>query len=190
MFRIIRVPPSLEKFFRPLHRHFHWNHFTYFRLLVLTMAFMWGRRNVANVCRYLDAAPHRTRFNNFFLVERWDAEAALRQKAQELLRALHPLPGDTLYLLIDDSKKAKRGKVMDAVAKMKDPTSDAYIQGHQYVCGILVFRQQVIPWGHPAVCQKTALWGRGRPLPENHRIGGPARPGAPGLRWRQGHGPV
>jgi hypothetical protein len=58
---------------------------------------------------------------------------------------LHPTPGETLYLIIDDSKKAKRGKAMDAVAKMKDPTIDAYIRGHQSICGLLVFRQQVIP---------------------------------------------
>jgi SRSO17 transposase len=147
MFRIIRVPPSLDKFFRPLKGHFHWDHFTYFRLLVVAIACMWGRRNVAHVYRYLDAEHHRTRFNNFFLVERWDPEAVLRQQAQELLRRLHPGKGDTLYLVIDDSKKAKRGKCMDAVAKMKDPVTDAYIRGHQYVCAILVCRNQVIPWG-------------------------------------------
>ena len=138
MFRIIRVPPALDKFFRPLHGHFHWDHFMYFRLLVLTMAVMWGRRNVANVHRYLDAAPHRTRFNNFFLIERWDPEAALRQKASELLCSLHPAPGETLHLIIDDSKHAKRGKTMEAVAKMKDPTTEAYIRGQRYVCAILV----------------------------------------------------
>jgi SRSO17 transposase len=147
MFRIIRVPPSLDKFFRPLHEHFHWDHFTYFRLLVLTMAFMWGRRNIANVYRYLDVSPHRTRFNNFFLVERWDPEAALRQKAHELLRSLRPGKGEILYLVIDDSKQTKRGKAMEAVAKMKAPTTEAYIQGHQYVCAILVYRDHVIPLG-------------------------------------------
>src|SRR4029453_17405231 len=94
-----------------------------------------------------DAPFPPTRVNNFFWVERWDPEAALRQKAQELLRALRPQRGETLYLLIDDSKKAKRGKGMAAVAKMKAPTSDAYMQGHQYLCSILVFRQQVSPWG-------------------------------------------
>jgi SRSO17 transposase len=147
MFRIIRVPPFLDKFFRPLKGYFHWDHFTYFRLLVLGMAVMWGRRNVSNLYRYLEAEHHRTRFNNFFLVERWDPEAALRQKAQELVRALHPAKGETIYLVIDDSKHAKRGKTMDAVAKMKDPTLDAYIRGHQYVCGLLLFRGQVIPFG-------------------------------------------
>jgi hypothetical protein len=147
MFRIVRIPPSLDTFFHPLQSCFHWDHFTYFRLLVLAMAAMWGRRNVANLYRYLEAEHHRTRFNNFFLVKRWDPEAALRQQAQALLRALRPTKGETIYLLIDDSKKAKRGMAMEAVAKMKDPTIDAYIRGHQYVCGILLFRGQVIPFG-------------------------------------------
>jgi DDE superfamily endonuclease len=147
MFRIIRVPSALDKFFKPLKPRFHWDHWRYFQLLVLAMAFMWGRRNVANLCRYLEAPHHRTRFNNFFLIARWDPEAVLRQKAQELLRALHPQPGETVYLILDDSKKAKRGQAMDAVAKMKDPTTDTYIRGHQYVCAILVFRDHVIPWG-------------------------------------------
>jgi DDE superfamily endonuclease len=147
MFRIIRVPRSLDKFFRPLHRHFRWDHVESFRLLVLAMAVTWGRQHVANLYRALEAQRHRTRFNNFFLLERWAPEAALRQKAEELLHALHPGKGATIYLIIDDSKKAKRGKTMEAMAKMKDPTTDAYIRGHQYVCAILVDRDQVIPWG-------------------------------------------
>ena len=95
MFRIIRVPPALDKLFHTLHPHFHWDHFAYFRLLVLVMAFAWGRRHVANLYRYLDGPHHRTRFNHFFWVQRWDAAAALRQKARERLVALHPTPGET-----------------------------------------------------------------------------------------------
>jgi len=45
------------------------------------------------------------------------------------------------------SKKAKRGSTMDTVAKMKDPTTDTYIRGHQFVCAILVDRDHVIPFG-------------------------------------------
>jgi hypothetical protein len=164
MFRIIRVPAILDKFFDPLRSHFHWNHWMYFRLLVVAMAFMWGRRNVANLYRYLDGEHHRTRFNNFFLVERWDPEAALRQKAQELLRALRPGKGETLYLSIDDSKKAKRGKAMDAIAKMKDPTTEAYIRGHQYVCAILVCRDHVIPFGIRLYVKKAHCAALGLPF--------------------------
>jgi SRSO17 transposase len=164
MCRIIRVPPTLDYFFHTLQPHFQWNHFAYFRLLVLVIAFAWGRRTVANLYRYLDAQHHRTRFNNFFLVQRWDPEAALRQKAWELLRALHPTPGETLYLVIDDSKKAKRGQTMDAVATIKDPTVDAYIRGHQYVCGILVFRQHVIPYGIRLYVKKAHCTALGLPF--------------------------
>jgi DDE superfamily endonuclease len=111
------------------------------------MAFMWGRRHAANQYRYLEVEHHRTRFNHFFLVERWDPEAALRQKAQALRRSLRPGKGETIYLMIDDSKKAKRGKAMDTITKMKDPTTEADIRGHQYVCAILVCREHVIPCG-------------------------------------------
>jgi hypothetical protein len=164
MFRIIRVPAALDKFFGPLRCHFHWNHWTYFCLLVLAVACMWGRRNVANLYRYLDAEHHRTRFNNFFLIERWDPQAALRQKAHELLQALHPQRGDTIYLIIDDSKKAKRGTAGDAIAKMKDPTLDAYIRGHQYVCAILVLREAVIPLGIRLYIKNVHCPALGRPF--------------------------
>jgi hypothetical protein len=97
------------------------------------------------VYRYLETPAHRTRFNNFFLVEQWDPVAVLRQKAEQLLSALHPAPGEPIYLVTDDSKKAKRGQCMDAVAKMKDAVADTYIQVHQYVCAILVCRNHVIP---------------------------------------------
>ena len=51
MFRIIRVPRALDKFFPPLERHVHWNHFSDFRLLVVAIACVWGRRHVANLYR-------------------------------------------------------------------------------------------------------------------------------------------
>src|SRR5262245_23759495 len=112
MFRIIRVPPALDKVFRLLKGYFHEDHLTYFRLLVLAMAVMWGRRSVANLYRDLEARPHRTRFDNFLLVERWDPEAALCQQDQTLLPTLHPSQGETIYLILDDFKKAKRGRTM------------------------------------------------------------------------------
>jgi hypothetical protein len=102
--------------------------------------------------------------NNFFLVERWDPEAALRQKAQELLHSLSPGPGETVYLIIDDSKTAKRGQHMEAVTNMKDPTPDTDIQGHQYVCAILVCRASVIPFGIRLYVKKTQCAALGVPF--------------------------
>jgi hypothetical protein len=147
MFRRIRVPAALDQFFCTMKPHVRWDHWTYVRVLVLVIAVAWGRRTVANLYRYLDVPYHRSRFNHFFLVARWAPEAALRQKARERLQALHPQPGDTVDLVIDDSKQAKRGTAMDAVAKRRETTTEADIRGQQDVCAILLFRHDVIPWG-------------------------------------------
>jgi hypothetical protein len=50
-------------------------------------------------------------------------------------------------LIIDDSKKAKRGWQMDAVTTRKDPTTEAYIRGPQSVYAILADHDHVIPFG-------------------------------------------
>ena len=133
MLRLIRVPAILDPCVDPLRSHVHGHHGRYVRLRVVAMAFRWGRRHGAHRYRSLDGEPHRTRFNHLFLVERWAPEAALRQTAQEVLHALRPGQGETIDGIIDDAKKAKRGKAMDAIAKMKDPTTEAYIRGHQSV---------------------------------------------------------
>jgi len=46
MFKIVRFPSKLNTFFRSLTTKFHWDHFEYFRMLVLLIAFGWGRRNI------------------------------------------------------------------------------------------------------------------------------------------------
>ena len=148
MFRIVNFPSALKGFFGSLTTCFHWEHFEYFRLLVLLVAFAWGRRNVSNLCRHLPdcGRPHRTRFNNFLLLDRWDAEAALRTKAYELLRRLDPHPGDVVELIIDDSKKEKRGRDMEAVGFLHDPVTGRKVRGHDYVKAVIRFKGYTIPF--------------------------------------------
>ena len=121
MFRVIGFPPRLTSFFSPCKGTFIGIIAPTFACWSPTIALMWGRRHVANVYRYLDAAHHRTRFNNFFLVERWEPEAALARRLRHGCASSIPAQGETIYVIIDDSKKAKRGQAMDAIAKMKDP---------------------------------------------------------------------
>jgi hypothetical protein len=44
---------------------------------------------------------------------------------------------------------------MEAVATMKDPTTDPYLQGHQEVCAILDYRASVSPFGIRLYVKKT-----------------------------------
>lgn len=73
MFKIVRFPKNLEDFFGPLEDYFHWDHFEYFRNLVLLITFAWGRRNISAMYRHLDEKHwhHRSRFNNLLNVFHW-----------------------------------------------------------------------------------------------------------------------
>jgi len=148
MFRIVRFPQRLEKYFRNLQDRFFWEHFEYFRMFVLLIAFAQGRRNVSALYRHLDPEEqtHRTRFNNFLSTCRWEPAKALATKAYELIESLGPMPGDVVDFIIDDSKKEKRGKKMDGVGWTYDPVTRRRIRGHQYVTVILCFRGFRIPF--------------------------------------------
>lgn len=149
MFKIVRFPEKVKPFFESLDDLFHWDHAEYFRTLVLLIVFAWGRRNIASLCRHLDEQNwhHRSRFNNFLKLLRWPAQQALQMKASELIKYLRPKPGDTLLLILDDSKKQKRGKHMQAVGWIKDPLSGRTIKGHQFLAATIFFQGHTIPFG-------------------------------------------
>jgi hypothetical protein len=149
MFKIVRFPSKLKSFFDSLQNQFHFNHFEYFQTLVLLIAFSWGRRNISTLYRHLDqqSQPHRSRFNNFVNLSRWNCAVVLQMKAYELLDNLNLVKGEFIELIIDDSKKPKRGKAMEAVGWIRDPLTGRNIRGHQYVTATIRFRGHTIPFG-------------------------------------------
>ena len=149
MFKIVRFPSKLKSFFDSLQNQFHFNHFEYFQTLVLLMVFCWGKRNISTLYRHLDrqSQPHRSRFNNFVNLSRWNCPVVLQMKAYELLDNLNPVKGEIVELIIDDSKKQKRGKAMEAVGWIRDPLTGRNIRGHQYVTATIRFRGHTIPFG-------------------------------------------
>lgn len=149
MFKIVRIPSKLKSFFNPLQNRFLFNHFEHFQILVVLIAISWGRRNISALYRHLDDRnqPHRSRFNNFLNVGRCDYKVVLQLKAAELVAMLRPVKGEIIEFLLDDSKKQKRGKVMEAVGWIKDPLTGHSIRGHQYVTAVIRFRGHIIPFG-------------------------------------------
>lgn len=149
MFKIVHIPPKLKSFFDSLQNQFHFNHFQYFQTLVLLIAFSWGRRNITTLYRHLDSQnqPHRSRFNNFLNLTRWNCRNVLQLKASELLAMLNPRKDETIEFIIDDSKKQKRGKTMEAVGWIRDPLGGKNIRGHQFVTATVRFGGHSIPFG-------------------------------------------
>jgi hypothetical protein len=62
------------------------------------------------------------------------------------IRDLFP-SGECIELLLDDSKKHKRGQIMQGVCCLLDPVTGRKIRGHQYVVAVLQFRGYTIPFG-------------------------------------------
>lgn len=163
MFKIVRIPPKIKSFFDPLQNQFHFNHFEYFQTLVLLMAFCWGRRNIATLYRHLDSChrTHRSRFNNFLNVGRCNYQVTLQLKACELLSNLRPVKGQTVELILDDSKSQKRGKAIQAVGWIRDQLTGRNIRGHQYVTAVIRFRGHTIPFGIRLYVKKEDCKGLG-----------------------------
>lgn len=164
MFKIVRIPAGISRFFRSLTTEFHWEHAAYFRSLVFVIAFAWGRRNITNLYRHLDAGQHRTRFNNFLHAGRFDERALLMRKAYELLGRIKLRKGAVIHLILDDSKRAKRGKHMDAVGFVRDCATGRTVPGHQYVTAILKAGDVVIPFGIDLYVKKAQCPDLGIPF--------------------------
>lgn len=158
MLKMTRIPRKLNPFFDKLAQGFRFGHFHYFQLLVFAFAISYGRRNVSNLCRHVQTHKALSRVNNFFLVShRFDLASLLRQKAYDLLKRLDPKPGESIDLILDDSKKAKRGKSMDAVGWLFDPVANKSIQGQNYLVAVLRFRGFLIPFAAEIYVKKEQV---------------------------------
>jgi hypothetical protein len=148
MFKIVRFPSAVNNFFCSLKTEFLFGQSEYFQTLVLLMAASQEDRNISSLYKYLDndKFPHRTRYNNFMNVARWKPEILLAKKAYEILSSLKLKKGETIYLILDDSKKGKRSKKMDAVDWVYDPLKGKSIWGHQYIKAAIYYNGITIPF--------------------------------------------
>lgn len=111
------------------------------------MALMWEQRTVSRMARRLFNGPHRARLNALMNSPSWDASQVLHQVAKLRLAALKLKPGDRVRVILDDTKKSKRGKQIPGVGKFYDHSSKGFLIGHTYVVCLLEVNGQVIPWG-------------------------------------------
>jgi len=89
---------------------------------------------------------HRTRLGGFLRDADWDAPGVLREQVLATLRWMRPRRGETIELLIDDTRVAKRGQRMAALQKIWDHTHQRFTRGHIWVVAAIRFRGVVLPW--------------------------------------------
>lgn len=147
MKRIVRIPNMLDSFLIRAFEHF--------KVFCALMALTTEPKTVHGLSSLIAFGPGRGRRNDFLIHSPWDEEQVLKHMALAQLRELYR-PGEPLFLILDDSKKKKRGKRVEAVLKTFDPTAKQFITGHQFVTGTLSYRGITIPCGIRLYLNKTS----------------------------------
>ena len=158
--RIARFPYFGKRFFRHIRKVIGCCHFAHFWRLVVALAAMQGRRSLVRIQKLFGDRRTRQAIAHFLTQAEWDAPEVLRQTARERLQQLGYRPGDAVYLVIDDTQKRKRGKLMAAVSKIFLHAEGVYAQGHTILGCALVYRGVVIPcrvslWAPQEFCEAS-----------------------------------
>lgn len=140
-----RFPNFLQSTFRPQRRFFSKVGFEHFRFLIVAIVINARSTKLSHLTLAIPSHGHRTSHARFLLSD-WDAPGMLADQALRIVRQMKPQKGESLYLLIDDTRIKKRGKKMDGVSKIWDPKSHCFVHGHIVVSAAIQFRGVTIPW--------------------------------------------
>ena len=142
---LTRSPRFLQRTFAAQRGRFSSTGFQHFRVLVVAIVI---NARKTKLCHLAAAAPDLGQGTSHarLLLSDWDDSGLLAGQAWRIIEAMNPQPGEPVYLIIDDTRIAKRGKKMDGVSKIWDQKSHNFIHGHVVVLAAIQFRGVTIPW--------------------------------------------
>lgn len=143
---IDNCPKFLRSFFNPIQPYFSKPQFNHLWAITLALVIRIGRANIRGVSKVLPQQGHRTSHGHFLAQSQWNASAVLDDRLWAVIRRMQPKAGEMIYLLLDDTRNAKRGKKMALLSKIWDHTHQRYVRGHIVVTAAIMFRGVVLPW--------------------------------------------
>ena len=143
---ISRLPSFLQCFFRSFHHRLSDDQFRHLWSFVLALVVNLRAAKLLHLANLTPAAGHRTRHGAFCAHSHWNAPALLQEGAMGLLSGMKPRPGETVYLILDDNRIAKRGRKMDGISKIWDHKQQRFVHGHIVLTCCICFRGVVLPW--------------------------------------------
>ena len=138
-------PKTLQSFFDGMRSVFSKPQFLHMRCFVGAVLVL-GRAGLRALADSAAFGKHRTSLGRFLNSPGWDERALLAEQCRRTLRSLKPGKGDTLYLLIDDTRIVKRARTMDDVSKLWDHAGRRFARGHTVVTAAVHFRGVTLPW--------------------------------------------
>jgi hypothetical protein len=161
---IDRLPPFLQQFFSPMRAQLSKPQFPHLWSLVLAAAVSLRAAKLLHLSAASPGRGHRTSKGAFLSRSDWDAPGLVGQAAAGLLAAMKPKPGEVAYLILDDTRIAKRGRKMGYVSKIWDHKQQRFVRGHVALTAAVAFRGAVLPW-------RVELWKpKGHPGPRYRKL--------------------
>jgi hypothetical protein len=146
MITIGKIPRKLQRFFKPLKRHFAQRPWEHFWALVMAITVSHGA-TIDRLTRALRATTHRTNHGEFLWRAAWDESVVIHQTALNMLASLRTKKDRRVFLIIDETQTRKKANVMDAVGTIHLHASGTYAKGHMILKACLYYRGVTIPWG-------------------------------------------
>jgi len=143
---ISRLPSFVQRFFSPAQAVLSKPQFPHLWGLVLSVAVSLRAAKLVHLSAATPGGGHRTRKGAFLSRSDWDAPALVERATSDLLAAMYPRPGEVVYLILDDTRIAKRGKQMGYVSKIWDHKQQKFVRGHVALTAAVMFRGVVMPW--------------------------------------------
>jgi len=119
-----------------------------------------GKKSLSKFTKLYGHRRTRQAISHFLTKAEWDAPELLLKNAHSMLLRLGYKAADTVYLIVDDTQKSKRGKRMDAASKIFLHAEKVYAIGHTILGLAFVYRGVVIPcairlWASKDYCDKS-----------------------------------
>lgn len=139
-------PRFVRAFFRPVRSGLSRPQFQHLWTLVLAILLNGRRAKLTHLAATMPGHTHRTAHGVFLSRSEWDAAGLLHAEVDQLLRRMKPRRGETIHLIIDDTRIPKRGKKMFGVSKIWDHKQQRLVHGHIVVAAAVLFRGVALPW--------------------------------------------
>ena len=143
---IDRLPACVKGFFSPLRCRVSKPQYAHLWTLVLALLINLRSAKLVHLSRVAPRSTHRTRHGAFLNHADADVAALLEERTCAALAGMKPRAGETVYLILDDHRIAKRGKRMARVSKIWDHKNQKFVHGHIVLFAAVCFRGVVLPW--------------------------------------------
>jgi SRSO17 transposase len=146
MFRLIDVPAPVGRPLQGYSDALRANLRGYLVPVVVAYALAECRRNAVQLWRRLTLRTHRTRLHHFLLGATWPARDILHGYVRDVLMQMKPGPRETLYLILDETRLAKRGKQVARADWYFDPVTRRKQRAQLVLVATVWFRGFIFPW--------------------------------------------